>query len=104
MFSLMSYMVKGQCKVLYLSGVEAPTLISVNQFSYSGAQCLYKAIIVFPFYAYTLRCLVPRCCRVSLQPGLVGYYSISFLRLQCAETLLINPIEMESPQRSEDLE
>jgi hypothetical protein len=63
------------------------------------AQGLYKAPSFLPFYAYTLRCLVPRCCRVSLQPELVGYYSISFLGLQPAEPLFLNPIAMESPQR-----
>jgi hypothetical protein len=40
----------------------------------------------FPF-----RFLVPRRCRVTLQPGLGGQNSISFLGLQGEEPLLIKP-------------
>jgi hypothetical protein len=56
-----------------------------------GAQDLYVAINAFPFYAYTLCCLVPRCCRVSLQPGLAGHNSISFFGLQGVQTLVLKP-------------
>ena len=56
-----------------------------------GAQDLYIAINAFPFYAYTLCCLVPRRCRVSLQPGLVGHDSLSFLGLQDAQTPVLKP-------------
>jgi hypothetical protein len=55
------------------------------------AQSQYKSISFFPFYAYTLRFLVPRCCRVTLQPGLMGQNSISFSGLLGAETLVAKP-------------
>ena len=61
-----------------------------------GAQDLYIAINVFPFYAYTLCCLVPRCCRVSLQPGLAGHNSISFFGLQGVQTLVLKPDNSDS--------
>ncbi len=53
---------------------------------YLEAQHQSKKISFSPFYACTLRFLVPRCCRVPLQPGLGGQYSISFVDLQGAET------------------
>jgi len=56
-----------------------------------GAESLYKTLCFFPFYAFTLRFLVPRCCRVTLQPGLNGKNSYSFLGLQGAQTLFLNP-------------
>ena len=56
-----------------------------------GAQGLYKTVNLFPFYAYTLRSLVPRCCRVTLQPGLLGQNSISFSQLQFAQTFVPKP-------------
>ena len=55
------------------------------------AHSLYKTTSFFPFYAYTLRFLVPRCCRVTLQPGLVGLDSLSFLGLQGAQTPVLKP-------------
>ncbi|WP_343524914.1 hypothetical protein, partial [Pedobacter sp.] len=56
-----------------------------------GAQYLYKTITFFPSSAFTLCCLVPRCCRVMLQPGLGGQNSIPFWWLQGAETLVPKP-------------
>ena len=61
------------------------------------AQGLYKATSFLPFYAYTLRGLILRCCRVSLQPGLVGQNSISFSGLQGAETIVNKPDCNEKP-------
>ena len=55
------------------------------------AQGLCKTANSLPFFAYTLRCLVPRCCRVSLQPGLIGQNSISFLGLHGAEATVNKP-------------
>jgi len=43
-----------------------------------GAQYLYKTHHFFPFSVFTLRCLVPRCCRVTLQPGLDGKTAFHF--------------------------
>ncbi|MGN8057950.1 hypothetical protein ACTJKN_16835 [Pedobacter sp. 22163] len=34
----------------------------------------------------------PRCCRVTLQPGLTGQNSLSFSGMQGANPLFINPI------------
>jgi len=51
----------------------------------------------FPFFAFTLRYLVPRCFRVPLQPGLNGKNSSSFLGLQGAQTLFLNPYSMVNP-------
>ncbi|KRT15688.1 hypothetical protein ASU31_11905 [Pedobacter ginsenosidimutans] len=55
------------------------------------AQSQYNTLGFFPFYAYTLRFLVPRCCRVTLQPGLLGQISISFPGLPGAENILPKP-------------
>ena len=65
-------------------------LILKHQFP-CGAQCLCKTFSLFPSSAFTLRCLVPRCCRVMLQPGLMGQNSISFLWLQDAQTFVLKP-------------
>ncbi|WP_230149412.1 hypothetical protein [Pedobacter sp. Bi27] len=56
-----------------------------------GAQGLYKTLSFFPFYAFTLRFLVPRCCRVTLRPGLNGKNSFSFSGLLGAETPVPKP-------------
>jgi len=61
------------------------------------AQSLYIAEGFLPFYAFTLRCLVPRCCRVTLQPVLVGHSSISFDGLQGAPTFVPKPDCNEKP-------
>ena len=53
---------------------------------------MYKTISFFPFSAFTLRFLVPRCCRVTLQPGLGGRSCISFLGLQGHSPLFLNLI------------
>ncbi|CAH0170085.1 hypothetical protein SRABI36_04217 [Pedobacter sp. Bi36] len=55
------------------------------------AQGLCRIKSSFPFFAFTLRCLVPHCCRVTLQPGLSGYSSISFVGLQDAQALVLKP-------------
>jgi len=66
-------------------------LILKKYFFTFGTQGLYKTVNLFPFYAYTLRFLVPLCCRVTLQPGLNGQNSILFLRLQFAQTFVPKP-------------
>jgi len=68
-----------------------PTLLLIVASNYIGAQRQYKILSFFPFYAYTLRFLVPRCCRVSLQPGLSGQNSISFSGLHDAGTPVPKP-------------
>jgi hypothetical protein len=55
------------------------------------ARCLRIAESSFPFYACTLRFLVPRCCRVPLQPWLIGQNGVSFSGLQGAETFVYKP-------------
>lgn len=55
------------------------------------AQGLYKTANSLPFFACTLRGLVPRCCRVPLQPRLIGQNSISFLRLYGAKATVSKP-------------
>ena len=64
------------------------------------AQGLYKTANSLPFFACTLRGLVPRCCRVSLQPGLIDQNSISFLGLHGAKATVSKP-PMQWKARSE---
>lgn len=64
------------------------------------AHSLYKTTSFFPFYACTLRFLVPRCCRVTLQPGLLGQNSISFPGLLGAESFVPKPDWSEHPDFS----
>ncbi|MFC1226591.1 hypothetical protein ACFE6N_22500 [Pedobacter sp. BG31] len=49
-----------------------------------------------PVFAYTLRCLAPRCCRVSLQPRLLAKVVFSFVGLHGAQTLVPKPDCSES--------
>ncbi|WP_143009569.1 hypothetical protein [Pedobacter soli] len=55
------------------------------------AQNQCKTANSLPFFACTLRGLVPRCCRVSLQPRLIGQNSISFSSLHGAEATVNKP-------------
>ena len=49
------------------------------------AQWQYKTKTFFPSFTFTLRFVVPPCCRVTFQPGLNGKICVSFLRLHHAE-------------------
>ena len=47
-----------------------------------------------PVFRYTLRCLVPRCCGVSLQAGLYGKNIIHFLSWNMQKTFVPEPDPM----------
>jgi hypothetical protein len=75
---------------IFISVGDTPTDRIIKQTLFEG-QGQYKSLTFFPFYAYTLRFLVPRRCRVTLQPGLSSQDSISFVGLQGAPTLVPKP-------------
>jgi hypothetical protein len=58
-----------------------------------GAQGLSRIKSFFPFFAFTLsrKFGIPRRCRVTLQPRLGGYSSISFVGLQGAQAFVFKP-------------
>ena len=60
---------------------------------YFGAQGLCNKLSFLPSSAFTLsrNFGMPRCCRVTLQPGLMRYCSFSFVRLQGAQALVPKP-------------